>query len=193
MRRAIHCQYLPSFSTHAGQLFYCTIHDTCTVGYYTYSPGIDAVNKFFAIQRGSSQRLESSNIFRCCLTLHLGIERLVQLKNIKLRCLAVASPLPWLPRCVGNLVGIFHCYPHSLLFFFVLIFMTAHTCLTQTTSFLWENPYRLNKWIKMVFFLAYSTSNRPWTTDGWWALCPSSVCIKLSSFVTLGSVSTWLV
>lgn len=173
VRKAIYCQYLPSFSTHADQVFYCPIHDTCTVEYYTYSPGIDAINTFFAIQLGSTKLLESANIFHCCLAFHLGNERPVQLK--KSRCLAVALFLNF----PGALV-IWWLYstaihiPYSFCFF---SFSWQHTCLTQRTSLF---PLRKSLPLEQVRL-------------GLWALCPSSVCIKLSSFVTLGSVSTWLV
>ena len=107
--------------------------------------------------------------------MHLGNdhERPVQLK--KSRCLAVALFLNF----PGALV-IWWVYstaihiPYSFCFF---SFSWQHTCLTQRTSLF---PLRKSLPLEQVRL-------------GLWALCPSSVCIKLSSFVTLGSVSTWLV
>ena len=45
VQTAIHCQDRPSSSIHAGYLLHCPVHNPRTVTYYTYSPGIDAIDQ----------------------------------------------------------------------------------------------------------------------------------------------------
>ena len=41
---------LPSSSIHVGYLLHCLVHNPRTVAYYTYSPGIDAIDQISSIE-----------------------------------------------------------------------------------------------------------------------------------------------
>ena len=50
LQTAIHCQDLPSSSIHVGYLLHCPVRNPRTVAYYTYSPGIDAIDQISSIE-----------------------------------------------------------------------------------------------------------------------------------------------
>ena len=135
MQTAIHCQNLSSFSIYASQLFHYPLQTTCTVAYYAYSPRIDAIDQISSIQFRSTQLFNSSDVLRCYLPFHLGVEvwsscemprYLYPSSSTFLTCWSSGRSIPLLPTCLPLLNS-----------------RKAH--LSSPNDVLRESPYHLNK------------------------------------------------